>query len=81
MNVDKLLKISDIVLKVAFVFLVALLLLLMYGAYEDYNRKLEFDKQCFDAGGIPLRYTYYYDRKQNRIEYTCLSVNAIVDID
>jgi len=81
MNIDRELKLIDVLVNTIMVLGVVVLLLVMYGTYEDYNRKLQFDAACSDAGGIPLKYTYHYDRKQNRIEFTCLSVNAVLDVE
>jgi len=74
-------KIMEFVLNTMTFLSVVMVCIIVYAAYEDYNRKQVFDQNCLDSGGIPLKYTYHYDRKQNRIEYTCLSVNAIIDVE
>lgn len=71
----------EIILKIIQFLVLAVLALVLYGAYEEHDSKDLFDQACKDAGGIPLKATYHYDKKQNRIEYTCLSVNAVLDIE
>jgi hypothetical protein len=71
----------EIVLKIIQFLGLSVLVLILYGAYDEHDRKDMFDQACKDAGGIPLKATYHYDKKQNRIEYTCLSVNAILDVE
>ena len=74
-------KIMDILLQIMTFLSVAILAIIIYAAYEERQHKDIFDESCVEAGGIPLRYTYHYDQKQNKIEYTCLSVNAVIDIE
>lgn len=71
----------DLVVKVLVVLGLVVMSLTFYAAYEVSNGKDIFDAKCRDAGGIPLRATYHYDKKRNRIEYTCLSVNAVLDVE
>ena len=71
----------DYFINVMWVISLILLCIIGYIVYEENGHKDAFDKMCKEAGGIPLTYTYHYDRIQNRIEYTCLSVNAVIDVE
>lgn len=72
-------KLMDVIIQIIFFLGIIFASILVYGSYKEQNFKADFDKHCFEAGGIPLRSTYLYDKKQNRIEYVCLSVNAVID--
>lgn len=74
-------KMFNIILKMIVVIGVVFFAGMFYAAFKESELKESFDMQCKEAGGIPLRATYHYDAKQKKIEYTCLSVNAIIDLD
>ena len=74
-------KLLNILSNVIMILAVSFMGLVMYAAYLENEHKQVFDDLCKGAGGIPLRYTYHYDHKQNQIEYTCLSVNAVIDVE
>ena len=74
-------KIFDLILKIIIVIGLTFICFMFYAAFKESELKDVFDIKCRDANGIPLRATYHYDAKQNRIEYTCLKVNAIIDIE
>jgi len=74
-------KLIEALLNVMTFLSIVLLSIIVYAAYEEQQHKEAFDNMCLEAGGIPLKYTYHYDRRQNKIEYTCLSVNAVIDVE
>jgi hypothetical protein len=74
-------RLAGILIYVIFGLSAFLTIMVLYTGFIDYEKKTKFDDACLEAGGIPLRYTWHYDKKQHKIEYTCLSVNAVIDIE
>jgi len=58
-----------------------LLALTGYAAYKEEEIKQRFDYVCRDAGGIPLRATYHYDPKENKMHYVCLKTTSVMDLE
>jgi hypothetical protein len=48
---------------------------------KEEELKTAFDLKCRDAGGIPLRSTYHYDAKENKIHYVCLKITSVMDVE
>jgi hypothetical protein len=74
-------KVVDILLTLMVIGAVIVVLLSIFAAIIDHDNKSKFDAKCLEAGGLPLRYTWHYDDSQKKIEYTCLSVNAVIDVE
>jgi hypothetical protein len=53
----------------------------MYNIVEENSNKHEFDIKCKYVGGIPLRYTFHYDKEENKIHYVCLNRSAIMTVE
>lgn len=64
---------------------VAALLVIMaavaYASVKEEELKAAFDAKCRDSGGIPLRSTYHYDAKENKIHYVCLKITSVMDVE
>jgi hypothetical protein len=70
--------------KVANMFVVVSLIIFAltgYAAYKENELTDKFDYICRDSGGIPLRATYHYDPKDNKIHYVCLKSTSIMEIE
>ena len=52
-----------------------------YASWKEYELKDKFDAVCRDSGGIPLRATYHYDPKTNKIHYVCLKQTSVMDVE
>jgi hypothetical protein len=66
------------------IFLNAMLLLsigLFIPTYNDLKVNKSSGETCRDAGGIELPHIFYFDYKNNKWKHTCLSVNAVIDVE
>lgn len=61
--------------------LIVILSAVAYASVKEEELKTAFDATCKDAGGIPLRSTYHYDPKENKIHYVCLKITSVMDIE
>lgn len=66
-----------------FIFFVSLMLVALvgYATWKESELKETFDAVCRDSGGIPLRATYHYDPKDNKIHYVCLKQTSVMDVE
>lgn len=71
----------DFAIKIIIVLSALVLGAATYAAMKEGELKDNFDKVCRDSGGIPLRATYHYDPKENKIHYVCLRQTSIMDVE
>ncbi len=66
-----------------FLILASLMLVALvgYDTWKEAELKDKFDVLCRDSGGIPLRATYHYDPKTNKIHYVCLKQTSVMDVE
>ena len=56
-------------------------MLFVYATWTVELGKEKFDDNCKSAGGIPLRSTYHYDVKDNKIHYVCLRQTSVMHVE
>ena len=71
----------DIVINTVLALSVVVVLITGYAAWKESEIKEIFDETCRSAGGIPLRATYHYDPKENKMHYVCLRQTSVMDVE
>jgi hypothetical protein len=71
----------DYLIKIIIGLSVFILGLTVYAAIKEGELKDAFDQVCRDSGGVPLRATYHYDPKENKIHYVCLKYTSIMNVE
>lgn len=74
-------KAADIIINTVLALSVVLVVVTGYAAWKENELKELFDNECRSSGGIPLRATYHYDPKENKIHYVCLKQTSVMDIE
>lgn len=71
----------DKMLNVVIGLIILLVIVTVYAAVKENELKSGFDEVCRTSGGIPLRATYHYDPKENKIHYVCLRQTSVMDVE
>ena len=71
---------SDFIGKLLTILSLLLLGSVGYASWKENDMKDTFDKDCYESGGIPLRSTYHYDPKENKIHYVCLKQTSVMNL-
>lgn len=78
---EKKLTAGDIIINTIWALSVVVFLIAAYAVWKENDLKDKFDDDCRKAGGIPLKSTYHYDPKENKIHYVCLSKSSALDVE